>query len=78
MATAKLFVLGNSQAVRIPARYRIDATEVEISKRGDELVLRPKVRTAADLFAAARAKGGDFSSWVQPEQGTLEPVPEWD
>lgn len=78
MATAKLFVPGNSQAVRIPARYRIDATEVEISKRGDELVLRPKVRTAADLFATARALAGDLSDLKRPPQGKARPVPEWD
>ena len=52
MATAKLFVLGNSQAVRIPARYRIYATEVQIFQRGDELVLRPKFSSAADRCAA--------------------------
>ena len=78
MATAKLFVLGNSQAVRIPAGYRIDATGVEIFQRGDGLVLRPKFRSAADMFAAARAKGGDFQEWVRPDQGKLEPTPKWD
>ncbi len=78
MTTAKLFVLGNSQAVRIPARYRIDAKEVEIIQRGNELVLRPKIRTAADLFASARAKGGDLGDWARPDQGAIEPVSAWD
>ena len=78
MAIAKLFKLGNSQAVRIPAKYRIDATEVEFIQRGDELVLRPKIRTAADMFAATRAKGGDFSNWVRPDQDKVESVPKWD
>ena len=31
---------GNSQAVRIPRAFRLDASEVEIFRRGDELVLR--------------------------------------
>jgi len=44
MTTAKLFTLGNSQAVRIPARYRIAAAEVEIFQRAGDLVLRPKRR----------------------------------
>ncbi|MBI2398180.1 MAG: AbrB/MazE/SpoVT family DNA-binding domain-containing protein [Xanthomonadales bacterium] len=78
MATAKLFKLGNSQAVRIPAQYRIDATEVEFVKQGAGLFMRPKTRTAADLFGAARAKGGDFSDWVRPDQGKVESVPKWD
>ncbi len=78
MAIANLFKLGNSQAVRIPAKYRIDATEVEFIQRGDELVLRPRIRTAADMSAAARAKGGDFSNWVRPDQGKVESVPKWD
>lgn len=78
MATAKLFKLGNSQAVRIPAQYRIDATEVEFIKRGAELVLRPRIRTAADMFAAARALGGDLSDLKRPPQGKARPVPDWD
>ncbi len=78
MSTARTFKLGNSQAVRIPAKYRIDTTEVEFIQSGSELVLRPKLRTAADMFAAARAKGGDFSNWVRPDQGKVESVPKWD
>lgn len=77
MATAKLFRLGNSQAVRIPAQHRIDAAEVEFIQRGTDLLMRPKIRTAADLFAVARAKGGDFSNWVRPTQGQVEPAPDW-
>lgn len=43
-ATAKVFTTGNSQAVRLPKAFRLDAKEVWISrneKTGD-LVLRPK------------------------------------
>jgi len=42
MATARVFKSGNSQAVRLPKEFRIDAKEVEISRRGDEIVLRRK------------------------------------
>ena len=59
MTTARLFKLGNAQAVRIPARFRFDVDEVEIFQRGDELILRPKAATAADVFARARAIAGD-------------------
>lgn len=49
MATAKVFKSGNSQAVRLPKGFRLDATEVEIYRRGDEIVLREIPR---DLVAA--------------------------
>jgi virulence-associated protein VagC len=75
MATAKLFTLGNSQAVRIPARYRIAAAEVEIFQRDGELVLRPKRRTAADVFAAVRSMGADWSDVKRPAQGDSRSVP---
>ena len=79
-ATAKLFTLANSQAVRIPARFRLDAEEVDISRTDDgALILRPKPRTAADVFALARAHAGDaFKDWARPEQGVTEPVPALD
>jgi antitoxin VapB len=74
LATAKVFKLGNSQAVRIPARYRLSAREVEIFERGGELVLRPKARSAADVFAAARALAGGTKGWKRPRQGRNKPI----
>jgi antitoxin VapB len=53
MATAKLFQHGGSQAVRLPKNFRFEGTEVEIEKRGDEVVLRarpkPQLKTLADV-----------------------------
>lgn len=40
--TAKLFRNGRSQAVRLPAEFRFEGTEVLIERRGDAVVLRPK------------------------------------
>lgn len=40
-ATAKLFQHGGSQAVRLPKAFRFEGSEVEIEKRGSEVVLRP-------------------------------------
>ena len=42
MATAKIFQSGNSQAVRLPKAFRFRSKEVEITRRGDEVVLREK------------------------------------
>ena len=43
MATARVFKSGNSQAVRLPKEFRFSGPEVEIFKRGDEVVLREKI-----------------------------------
>lgn len=78
MTTAKLFTLGNSQAVRIPARYRISADEVEVFERDGELVLRPKLKSAAHLFERIRSKGGDFAELRRPDQGKARPAPSFE
>ena len=42
MSTARVFRSGNSQAVRLPKQFRLKSEEVEIFRRGDEIVLREK------------------------------------
>src|SRR5882762_3058866 len=42
MAVARVFKSGNSQAVRLPKKFRVKSSEVEIFRRGDEIVLREK------------------------------------
>ncbi|WP_404290619.1 antitoxin [Microvirga sp. RSM25] len=50
MAIAKVFRSGNSQAVRLPKQFRLTSDEVEIFRRGDEIVLREKPRTLTRAF----------------------------
>jgi antitoxin VapB len=50
VATAKVFKSGNSQALRLPKEFRLKGSEVEIFRRGDEIVVRDKPRTMADAF----------------------------
>ncbi len=50
MRIAKVFTSGNSQAVRIPAEFKFDTSEVEIFQRNDELVLRKKAQSLAAAF----------------------------
>ena len=50
MATAKVFQSGNSQAVRLPKQFRLKSDEVEIYRRGDEIVLREKPINLARAF----------------------------
>ncbi len=55
MPTAKVFRSGNSQAVRLPKEFRVAASEVEIFRRGEEIVLREQPRdlgTAFELLCA--------------------------
>ena len=55
MRTTRVFKSGNSQAVRLPKDLQFNVREVEIFKRGDEIVLRPAPRNlhaAYDLLAS--------------------------
>ena len=60
MATARVFKSGNSQAVRLPKRFRLDVPEVEIFQRGDEIVLKPKARGMATAFHLLADLPDDF------------------
>jgi antitoxin VapB len=51
METAKLFVNGRSQAVRLPKEYRFEGDEVFIKRVGDAVVLLPR-RGWGTLFGA--------------------------
>jgi len=59
---AKIFQSGNSQAVRIPKEFRFEATEVEIFKRGDEVILKPKPKNLGVAFNLLADMPSDFMS----------------
>jgi antitoxin VapB len=52
MATARVFKSGNSQAVRLPKAFRLKGPEVEIIRRGDEIILRERARGKRGLAEA--------------------------
>ena len=60
MAKAQVFKSGNSQAVRLPKEFRFKVKEVEISRRGDEIVLTEPKRNLADAFDALASMPEDF------------------
>lgn len=60
MATAKVFRSGNSQAVRLPKEFQFDVDEVEIYRRGDEVVLRRKPLNLAPAFELLANLPDDF------------------
>lgn len=47
--TARVFMSGASQAVRLPIAYRFDCEIVSIRKEGESLILTPVAETWDDL-----------------------------
>lgn len=60
MAKAKVFQSGHSQAVRLPKEFRVRSKEVEIFRRGDELVLVENIRPMARAFQLLAEMPEDF------------------
>src|SRR5258708_36810232 len=60
MATAKVFKSGNRQAVRLPKAFRVKSNELEISRRGGEIVLRERTGTMARAFELLAALPADL------------------
>lgn len=48
-STAKLFMHGRSQAVRLPKEFRFEGTEVRVSKVGDKVILEPLKKQPIDF-----------------------------
>jgi antitoxin VapB len=67
--TAKVFISGNSQAIRLPKAWRLSTTTVQIEKTGRGLlVLDPKVE-ARRVKALAKLYGSC------PDFPIIEPLP---
>ena len=60
MPTTRVFRSGNSQAVRLPKEFQVKSKEVEIFRRGDEIVLREKGKGLARAFEIIAALPDDF------------------
>lgn len=65
-ATAKLFMHGRSQAVRLPKEFRLPGTEVRVSKIGDKVILEPMEAAPFDV-RAWRAKLDAYRDTPFPE-----------
>ena len=82
-ATAKIFMHGRSQAVRLPKEFRLPGKEVRVSREGSRVILEPIEKPPFDsqaFWARIDALGGsDF-----PEVGDddlrpdLDDVPSFD
>jgi len=60
MKTARVFKSGNSQAIRLPKEFRLEVGQVQVFRKGDDLVLRPVRMTWDDYFDRGRRFSDDF------------------
>jgi antitoxin VapB len=71
MNTAKIFKNGNSQAVRLPKEFQFDVPEVQIFRRGDEVILKKSPLNLACVFNLLTELSDDFMEDVR-EQPPLQ------
>lgn len=62
--TAKVFMSGRSQALRLPAKLRLQATEVRVEQIGNALWVQPQTTVEQDM-----------GRWLQNFYATAEPLP---
>jgi antitoxin VapB len=75
MTYARIFQSGNSQAVRLPKEFRFDVEQVEIFRRGDEVVLRACPASATAIFDALAGLPEDFLATGREDQAPQEREP---
>jgi len=63
--SAKVFMSGRSQAIRWPARLRIDASDVLIEQVGDAYLIKPYGNAEQNL-----------GEWLRGFYAATEPLPE--
>lgn len=62
--TIRVFMSGRSQALRLPAKLRLNATEVRVEQIGNDLWLHPELSVEHDM-----------GRWLQSFYATTEPLP---
>jgi antitoxin VapB len=77
----KVFINGNSRAVRVPAEFRLHTDRVSISRNeSGDLVIHPlRAERSAALFDALRAMGEadpDFVAVLEAEEARQQPLQE--
>lgn len=77
LATAKVFTTGNSQAIRLPKAFRLDAEEVWISKSKDGiLTIQPKPRPdELEAFLAELQSMPQTEEFLRPRDDAPRPSP---
>jgi antitoxin VapB len=60
MTITKVFKSGNSQAVRLPKEFQLHTDQVEIYRRGDEIIIRELPNNLGKAFELLTALPNDF------------------
>jgi antitoxin VapB len=71
MTTTKIDRSGASQSVQLPDGFQFDVDEVEILRRGDEVILRKKRANLREAFDVLASMPEDFFA-----EGRQDPPPE--
>jgi antitoxin VapB len=75
--TAKLFMHGRSQAVRLPKEFRLPGNEVRVRRVGHGVLLEPLERDTKHIKAIVaeidRLGGADFQPERRPAQPPMPP-----
>jgi len=68
--TTRIFKNGNSQAVRIPQEFRLDVSEVEVSRNANgDLIIHPlPLDRGAALMAALNAFDDEFVQQLERDE----------
>ena len=75
METAKLFDNGNSQAIRLPKKYKLKGKEAYITKVGDAIVILPMKQKWNSLIDSLDKFSVDFlTKRIQPELETRDEI----
>jgi len=69
MLSSKVFISGNSQAVRLPKEYQVDVKELYIQKIGNTIILFPK----KDPWSLFEKSLNEFSDDFMAE-GRMQPA----
>lgn len=65
MKAARVFQSGNSQAVRLPKEFQLDAKEVGIFRQEGDLILRPMKKTWREYFRHSRKFTDDYPERIE-------------
>ena len=79
-ARSRVFMNGNSQAVRIPAAFRLDCQDVEIVQtESGALIIRPIVKSRGQqLLHIIRGIDEDFVAALEEARAQPDPIQERD
>ena len=75
MTLARVFKSGNSQMVRLPKEFRLDADQVEIFREGQDIVLRQLPRNGAAVFDVLSSLPADFMADGRQDTPAKPPEP---